>query len=161
MLVFWFQCGPGSSRRKASKGEILGVMISFLGIVMSEAGEMIQPDVGGDESRVSGAKVLLGDGLCLLSAAFIAVDIVISGKSRQVVPLFTYSFLTGALTLLIVTVLSLAIERTSFFSISITEGHFGWVRSEGGLIWLNILFGFLEGMIGVVVSGSGKHIQRG
>jgi len=79
----------------------------------------------------------------------------------QVVPLFTYSFLTGALTLLIVTVLSLAIERTSFFSISITEGHFGWVRSEGGLIWLNILLGFLEGMIGVVVSGSGKHIQRG
>jgi drug/metabolite transporter (DMT)-like permease len=93
--------------------------------------------------------LLMGDLLCLSSAVFIAMDIVLSKRARSVMPLFAYSLVTCFMCLLLLTGLSLVLEDTVLFSMHPRHGAFGWLSSPS-LAGLTVAFGLLEGLVGVL-----------
>lgn len=142
-----------------------------------------------EDSRQDPSMLLVGDALCLASAFFIAADIVLSKKARevrphridavvpddgmgatrrvrvcsildadscclvrclQVMPLFTYTLSTCFVTLCLMTCLSLILEETMLFSLHPTRGVFGWARTSEDILYINVLFGVLEGAIGLL-----------
>ena len=150
LLVLWLKYGP--THGAVSSGEIAGVVVSFAGIVLTEGLSMFEhapaPTVPGAPTP-SGSMLLMGDLLCLSSAVFIAMDIVLSKRARSVMPLFAYSLVTCFMCLLLLTGLSLVLEDTVLFSMHPRHGAFGWLSSPS-LAGLTVAFGLLEGLVGVL-----------
>ena len=176
LLCLYLKFGP--SKVSLSTGEILGVCISFLGIATCEianlseedspattpvlvAAPLTSPTTIGNAGIVAPSLIpanhplnphmlLVGDGLCIASAFFIAADILISKKARSAVPLFMYTLLTTALTLCLLIILSLLLEGAHFFSLDPHHGVFGWMTRDHAMVWLNVGFGILDGGIGLL-----------
>jgi hypothetical protein len=82
LLLAWLKWGP--SKTHISKGEVAGILVSLAGICLSEATAMFASGEVNTEESVETKLMLLGDTLCVVSAVFLAADIVLSEKARKV-----------------------------------------------------------------------------
>jgi drug/metabolite transporter (DMT)-like permease len=160
-----------------SVGETVGVVIAFLGIVVSEMDSLAvgagdaSPD-GMESVQLSASKQagylasesvglapmpgaewtfaqrqLYGDSLCIGASLLLGLNILFAEKTRKVLPLFTYSASSAMVVLVMLMVGSFALEGSSI-SMDPRSGLFGWVQSE----WLALMvaFGFIVGCIGIL-----------
>lgn len=162
-----------------SGGEVLGVCISFLGILTTEMSSMMNDEkitgsslglvaasrqglsagIGVDPASFSvvseldgsgwtiGQRQLYGDALCVGSSLLLGLNILFAEKTRKVLPLFTYSCSSALVVLLMLIVGAVWFEGATL-SMHPVHGVFGWV--VGSMLWINLVFGFVVGMIGVL-----------
>lgn len=136
LLVIYMKC-IGMS---ISAGEIFGVFVALIGICLSESMAVFTHE----SSTHSTSDRLYGDVLCVLSACLVSFNVIAANKARRVMRLFNYTFITTLGLTLIVSVMSLCVEQTTF-TIS-HNGIFGWLLPE--LRYIILLFGFVVGCIG-------------
>ena len=165
-----------------SGGEVLGVCISFLGILTTEMSSIMNDQkpasalgpvaasrqglsagIGVDPASFSiaagasaeldgsgwtvGQRQLYGDALCVGSSLLLGLNILFAEKTRKVLPLFSYSCSSAFIVLLMLIAGAIAFEGASL-SMDPVHGVFGWV--VGSMLWINLVFGFVVGMIGVL-----------
>jgi len=141
-----------------SAGEVLGVAISFVGILTSEMGSLMgdtSAETGADTKDAAasdsewtpGQRQLYGDLLCVGSSLLLGINIVFAEKTRKVLPLFSYTFVS-AVVVLVLLVLGAMVGEGATWSTDPLHGVFGWV--QGDMLWLNLAFGFVVGLIGVL-----------
>jgi drug/metabolite transporter (DMT)-like permease len=151
-------------RVPVSGGEVLGVAISFIGILVTEIGSLMEEETGGaamvqDGSGTpsstlldangwtNGQRQLYGDVLCIGSSLLLGLNILFAEKTRKVLPLFSYS-LSSAVIVLLLLVFGALWSEDATLSTDPLHGVFGWM--VGDMLWLNLAFGFVVGMIGVL-----------
>jgi drug/metabolite transporter (DMT)-like permease len=151
-------------RVPVSGGEVLGVAISFVGILVTEIGSLMEEETGGaamgqDGSGApssalldvngwtTGQRQLYGDVLCIGSSLLLGLNILFAEKTRKVLPLFSYS-LSSAVVVLLLLVCGALWSEGATLSMDPLHGVFGWV--VGDMLWLNLAFGFVVGMIGML-----------
>lgn len=125
-----------------STGEIIGVLISLVGITVSESMSLFTDE---HSSIHSNSDRLFGDLLCVLSACLVSFNVIAANKARRVIRLMTYTFITTLGLTIIVCTMTVLIEHTSI-DMSI-NGLFGWLSSSH-MFYLILAFGFIVGCIG-------------
>jgi drug/metabolite transporter (DMT)-like permease len=138
LLLVGYYCYKGE---KISWGEICGVLVAIAGIVCTELTGLLSPNTA--EQSIDSASQLKGDILCLLVSVILAVDVVFRAEARKRVPLFTYTFCTSLVCLVLLSIVTILYERTA-------DELVGWVFHDWDMILFLIFFGFLVGCIGAL-----------
>lgn len=136
-----------------SRGEVFGVLISIVGIVVSEITSLLAP---ADPTQDQHLK-LVGDILCILASILIAMNIVAGGRARTVMRLMTYTFICSVFVTFFLFILTMTFEDSTFDTDPQT-GVFGWVH--GQWLYLILVFGFTVGFLGLVgFNFAVKHVS--
>lgn len=140
---------------KISRGELLGVLGSLVGIVICALGGIRTDTVDNEEGGAaapsgpqrSGSEMLIGDALSLCCAVSMVGETLLSSKIREKVPLFCFSWMSNAVALLVMACASLMLED-SMLSDATPDGVFGWVNPR--FVGILLVFGFIVGMVGIL-----------
>jgi len=131
---------------KISRGEFIGVLISLLAIVVSMITSLTHDD--GARPGLDGRTMIIGDALCLVTAVFSAVDIVLSAHARKILPLVTFTTLNTAVVVVLLGIYAMAAEGLSMSDGVRRSSVWGWASAD--IAFLMLGFGFAVGMVGML-----------
>ena len=132
-----------------STGELVGVVVSLLGIALSML-DLV------DFSGFADLNAMVGDAFCLLGAIFFAVDLLCAATVRKVVPLWFYTFTCTTLVCVATAIFSIIVEGSDLSTGR--QGLFGFVSQD--IAGEMFLFAFIFGVCGVLgMNYCMKHIH--